>query len=399
MLSPTDHLPLLPLPPPQARGYHLPDVLTAAVLHLCAELGAGACRDSELRAPTSPCWRLAELPPGPARTLVWCLALRGAYGGMEGDVRMLEGFTGLWAQRLFVSAREGSPEGKGDGAADAGGREGEEEEAGPVEAVLPAALSALLPMALYLHPLAVTPLLRQPWGRACVAAYTCADAPPASFSTASEMLAAPPCPLRALATCPDLQHLRRGLMRDLSLGNTNSISSTASTGSTGSTGSASQPSVLSALPLRRRDLVAEGLDPHCDSHLLPLLLQRCGAAVTAALAASEGRGAETGEPSQGQTPEPSPASSSSQPHPQCSDAIKSAIWTFRGSTNARGQDSWLRPGGSEDELRTAAAWGAERMAEALAAKRAQAGVWAAVARELSLAVGQRLDELGARLPP
>ncbi len=204
---------------------------------------------------------LRSLPQGAKRTTLVALLMRASYGGMRWDVAMLETYARLWAARFLMPCATG-------GTADLD--------------------KLLLPTFKYtLHQSVLVSFMdKSEWGRRCVMAFS-------EVAATVELKRGLSASIKGA-----LQH--RGGEDDGTFDNMDLL--------------------LKTLPLRRVDLVEQGVDFHCDNSLIPavtMAVRRAGPKVLDTLL-------QTAQALQ---------EADQTPGEELSWLIKKCVWTFRSSTN------------------------------------------------------------------
>ena len=282
---------------------------------------------------------LAYLPISPQRTLIISLLFRASFGGLPGDVTMLEDLAKLWTLRFFARS--------------------------PTKMHVRTSVDALLiPTLKYsVHHRYLTELANDlPWGKQVVLA----------FQAASQ------------------HNLRRQLCTDVCALLAQNWSDNPPVNMTTPSISTDYPTELNSVrilsrrfPLRFSDLVAEGIDPHCEPALLQYILREVGGApaILHCLMPSAARGDQI-------MPSHIPLAEATENVEHVGQVLRDVIWWFRSSCNARAV--WELP--MDDRQ-----YHEQQIAALLRKKKDLARVWALIARPLHHYCENRLFEIAARL--
>jgi hypothetical protein len=267
------------------------------------------------------------------------LLFRAAYGGLKGDVAMLEGYARLWAARFFLTAS--AP------AVAATAISGTS-----INAKMDMLLIPTLKFSLHHRYLVELSATGAPWGSRVVLAYANASQVPLRRQLHSSLtamlqntgIAIPPAPAV-------LVHPVRQLTR--------------------------------MFPLRAADLPLEGIDFHCEPDMVAYVLTEVGGA-EALLALQDAKNEADSSVSR-----ISGSGSTSDIQEAASQLIRNVIWMFRSSLNSR--SVW--------ELCNAAdtAVNETYQRHSLQQKKRLARVWAAVAKPVRCYCQRRVSEVAARL--
>ena len=216
-------------------------------------------------------------PVSAARTVVLSIMLRSAFGGMAGDVAMLKEYSMLWYGRFFLSNS------KTDASADfswcpspqatvsSSVRSTSSSQCAPAASLSghDVSISAMsqLPMSSYMHPQWMSSSIDSYWGEKSALAFCPAAPDRRADATAG--------PAENDLNSSALLLLRRFVTVDVLRKTTaNTCASMCSPARALMNPSAPRGRIHHALMLQSEDLVAEGIDFHCDGEIVAFVLSR-----------------------------------------------------------------------------------------------------------------------------
>lgn len=307
------------------------------------------------------------------RTILASVAIRASFGGMGGDMKMLDKYTELWYERLVGDANQRDTK-----------MPRALQHSSTVSALLPSVDSCMYK---YLHPEYTntffaggkTPTL-DGW-----AVQLFDNFPPIFESTttnASINSTVSPSRLRTDVVYVVQTHLRDVVIHLSTTGTGSAIDSNNATIAPPRHGSLSNILKVSA-----KDTVSEGIDQHVDWGLVPHLLNVCSDKLTQYVQQQQGAGSS----------QDNPTGSKKSTYTPLEEDIKSAIWMFRSSNNSRKLYPYLHTLTQDIVSTRVVSFNKQLVDRELSEKRRLAKLWSIICPELVAYCDRKIAAIGRRL--